>query len=224
MTPVDLALTSIFLVLRAVLSVHPNVLHGALCLCLSGSAMQLCCMALLLCLIGNAMQLHAEQGKARPGNLLIVVIKSHVMLQVQSMLLQLAKDPSQDVVDTALEHLLPALLKCMADTDLLHTSLLPAILTDIRASIERYRCSSDAGTLDATICLHARHGTVSKAQHNAGATMSLPCFTPKGLGSYFHFATLLKCHLTASNQPCRLTEACKTALILLPLCNPLITN
>lgn len=58
-------------------------------------------------------------------------------LQVQTLMLQLAKDPSQDVVDTAFEQLLPALLAWMADTDLLYTALLPAILTDIRASVER---------------------------------------------------------------------------------------
>lgn len=58
-------------------------------------------------------------------------------MQVQSLLLQLAKDPLQDVVDTAFEQLLPALLAWMADTDLLYTALLPAILTDIRASISR---------------------------------------------------------------------------------------
>lgn len=58
-------------------------------------------------------------------------------MQVQSLLLQLTKDPLQDVVDTAFEQLLPALLAWMVDTDLLHTALLPAILTDIRASISR---------------------------------------------------------------------------------------
>ena len=63
--------------------------------------------------------------------------RSTAYLQVQSLLLQLAKDPSQDVVDTAFEQLLPALLAWMADTDLLYTALLPAILTDIRASVER---------------------------------------------------------------------------------------
>ena len=58
-------------------------------------------------------------------------------MQVQGLLLQLAKDHSQDVVDTAFEQLLPALLAWMASTDLLYTALLPAILTDIRASLER---------------------------------------------------------------------------------------
>lgn len=56
---------------------------------------------------------------------------------MQTLVLQLAKDPSQDVVDTAFERLLPALLTWMADTDLLYNALLPAILTDIRASVER---------------------------------------------------------------------------------------
>lgn len=58
-------------------------------------------------------------------------------LQVQGLLLQLAKDHSQDVVDTAFEQLLPALLAWMADTDLLYTALLPSILTDLQASLER---------------------------------------------------------------------------------------
>ena len=61
-----------------------------------------------------------------------------VILQVQSLLLQLAKDPSQDVVDAAFEQLLPAVLTWTVGTDLLHTSLLPIILNDIRASVDRY--------------------------------------------------------------------------------------
>lgn len=63
---------------------------------------------------------------------------------VQNLLLQLAKDPSQDVVDASFEHLLPGVLKWMADISLLHTSLLPAVLSDIRALIER--CPFLAGT------------------------------------------------------------------------------
>ncbi len=60
-----------------------------------------------------------------------------VFVQVQNLLLQLAKDPSQDVVDASFEHLLPGVLKWMADIRLLHTSLLPAVLSEIRALIER---------------------------------------------------------------------------------------
>ncbi len=60
-----------------------------------------------------------------------------VFMQVQNLLLQLAKDPSQDVVDASFEHLLPGVLKWMADIRLLHTSLLPAVLSEIRALIER---------------------------------------------------------------------------------------
>ncbi|DBB17843.1 hypothetical protein WJX82_008236 [Trebouxia sp. C0006] len=63
---------------------------------------------------------------------------------VQNLLLQLAKDPSQDVVDASFEHLLPGVLKWMADIRLLHTSLLPAVLSEIRALIER--CPFLAGT------------------------------------------------------------------------------
>lgn len=92
-------------------------------------------MALWLCL---GLQCSKMQGNGL--QLLMSVINSHIALQVQSLLLQLAKDPSQDVVDTAFEQLLPALLHCMADTHLLYTSLLPAILIDIRASVERYQC------------------------------------------------------------------------------------
>ena len=57
---------------------------------------------------------------------------------MQSLLLQLVKDPSQDVVDAAFEHLLPAVLRWMSDMNLLYTSLLPAVLTDIRAMVDRY--------------------------------------------------------------------------------------
>ncbi|DBA87750.1 hypothetical protein WJX77_004203 [Trebouxia sp. C0004] len=63
---------------------------------------------------------------------------------VQNLLLQLAKDPSQDVVDVSFEHLLPGILKWMADIRLLHTSLLPAVLSEIRGLIER--CPFLAGT------------------------------------------------------------------------------
>ena len=58
-------------------------------------------------------------------------------MQVQNLLLHLAKDPSQDVVDASFEHLLPGILNWMADIRLLHTSLLPAVLGEIRALIER---------------------------------------------------------------------------------------
>ena len=61
-----------------------------------------------------------------------------LVLQVQLLLLQLVKDPSQDVVDAAFEHLLPAVLRWMSDISLLYTSLLPAVLTDIRAMVDRY--------------------------------------------------------------------------------------
>lgn len=58
-------------------------------------------------------------------------------MQVQGLLLQLAKDHSQDVVDAAFEQVLPAVLAWTGDSDLLYTALLPAILADIRASLER---------------------------------------------------------------------------------------
>lgn len=59
-------------------------------------------------------------------------------MQVQSLLLQLVKDPSQDVVDACFGHLLPGFLKWMADISLMHTSLLPAVLSEIRALVERW--------------------------------------------------------------------------------------
>ncbi len=59
-------------------------------------------------------------------------------VQVQALLLQLVKDPSQDVVDAAFDHLLPALLKWMAEVSLLHTSLLPAVLSDVRTMLDRF--------------------------------------------------------------------------------------
>ena len=62
-------------------------------------------------------------------------------LQVQTLLLQLAADPSQDVTDTCFEHLLPAVLNWMTDVELLHTSLLPAVLMEMRALLERYAAS-----------------------------------------------------------------------------------
>lgn len=60
------------------------------------------------------------------------------VLQVQSLLIQLVKDPSQDVVDLAFDSLLTSILEWTSKTDLLHTSLLPAILSDMRGQVERY--------------------------------------------------------------------------------------
>ena len=57
--------------------------------------------------------------------------------QVQVLLIQLVKDLSQDVVDLAFDPLLPAILAWTSETELLHTSLLPAILSDIRGQVER---------------------------------------------------------------------------------------
>lgn len=56
---------------------------------------------------------------------------------MQGLLIQLVKDVSQDVVDLALDSLLPAVMTWTSETELLHTALLPAILSDIRARVER---------------------------------------------------------------------------------------
>lgn len=72
------------------------------------------------------------------------------IMQVQTLLLQLVKDPSQDVVDACFEHLLPGLLGWMSDINLLHTSLLPAVLSDVRALVERYAQTTPTDL----VCMH----------------------------------------------------------------------
>lgn len=59
------------------------------------------------------------------------------LVQVEDLLVQLAHDASQDVIDGVFEQLLPAVLSWTADTDALHTSLLPAVLTGINTLLDR---------------------------------------------------------------------------------------
>ncbi|KAK9813191.1 hypothetical protein WJX72_010407 [[Myrmecia] bisecta] len=56
---------------------------------------------------------------------------------VEGLLVQLAQDMSQDVIDTVFSQMLPALLKWIAPSDLLHTSLLPIILNTIHILLQR---------------------------------------------------------------------------------------
>ncbi|KAL3158276.1 hypothetical protein ABBQ38_010522 [Trebouxia sp. C0009 RCD-2024] len=91
------------------------------------------------------------------AHLLPLLPDLHKFQAVQGLLLQLAKDHSQDVVDTAFEQLLPALLAWMADTDLLYTALLPSILTDLQASLERN--NGQPMTKSSQVCKEFMSGT-----------------------------------------------------------------
>lgn len=58
------------------------------------------------------------------------------VFQVEGLLVQMAADKSQEVIDEVFERLLVAVLRWIEASDLLYTSLVPCVLSSIKAVLQ----------------------------------------------------------------------------------------